>query len=307
MLDWVLSRTENAVTKYASNKKDFGADMLNGEDWTMLKHICDFLQPFSDVTKDTEGRQSTLEDVLSSMDFLLQHYEENLEKYMGNPFMTASLDAGYTKLLKYFNKLDKTPVYTAAVVLDPSIKWTMFFHWEDQELSNAKSALFTLWEQEYRSTTGLPQRPLTPERGNSSQYKAWIAKMRAKVDKNKDELQQYLDEGLATLGDSSALEWWCQTAQRCRYPLLSRMAIDVLSIPAMSAEAERLFSSAKKTLDDSWNSLHAATIEALECMKSWLRAGYYVTVPGMGEVEQMVEGTEAANFSHSIESSILGG
>ena len=96
--------------------------MLNGKNWTMLKHICDFLQPFSDVTKDTERRQSTLEDVLPSMNFLLQYYEKNLEKYTGNSFMTISLDAGYIKLLKYFNKLDRMLAYIATIVLDSSIK-----------------------------------------------------------------------------------------------------------------------------------------------------------------------------------------
>lgn len=36
--------------------------------------------------------------------------------------MTTSLDAGYIKLLKYFNKLDRMLAYIAAIVLDPSIK-----------------------------------------------------------------------------------------------------------------------------------------------------------------------------------------
>lgn len=118
----MLSGTKNAVIKYASNKKDLSTDMLNGKNWIMLKHICDFLQPFSDVTKDTERRQSTLEDVLPLMNFLLQHYEKNLEKYTGSFFMTTSLDASYIKLLKYFNKLNRMLAYIAAIVLDPFIK-----------------------------------------------------------------------------------------------------------------------------------------------------------------------------------------
>lgn len=75
----------------------------------------------------------------------------------------------------------------------------------------------------------------------------------------------------------------------------------------MSAEAEQLFSLAKKIFNDSRNSLHATMIEALECMKSWLRARYYVTVPEISEVRQVAAGTEAASFSRSIESNILEG
>jgi len=48
------------------------------------------------------------------------------------------------------------------------------------------------------------------------------------------------------------------------------MALDVLLIPAMSADPERLFSGAKITISDRRSRLGIATIEALEGLKSWL-------------------------------------
>jgi hypothetical protein len=59
-------------------------------------------------------------------------------------------------------------------------------------------------------------------------------------------------------------------AQRIAYPNLQKMALDILSIPAMSAEPERLFSGAKITITDRRNRLGVDTIEYLECLKSWL-------------------------------------
>src|SRR6266536_2346893 len=47
------------------------------------------------------------------------------------------------------------------------------------------------------------------------------------------------------------------------------MVIDVLSIPAMSAEAERLFSSAKLNITDQRNSLSIQTLKILQYLKSW--------------------------------------
>lgn len=47
------------------------------------------------------------------------------------------------------------------------------------------------------------------------------------------------------------------------------MAIDIYSIPAISAEPERVFSEAKRTISDQRASLKAETIELLECLKSW--------------------------------------
>jgi len=46
------------------------------------------------------------------------------------------------------------------------------------------------------------------------------------------------------------------------------MALDILSIPAISADPERLFSGAKITISDRPSRLGIATIQALECLKS---------------------------------------
>jgi hypothetical protein len=54
------------------------------------------------------------------------------------------------------------------------------------------------------------------------------------------------------------------------------MALDILSIPAMSAELERLFSGAKITITDYRNRLGIESIEAIECLKSWLGKGNIV-------------------------------
>jgi hAT family C-terminal dimerisation region len=46
----------------------------------------------------------------------------------------------------------------------------------------------------------------------------------------------------------SPLTWWLRDEQQERYLRLSKMAIDILSIPAMSADPERVFSSARQTI-----------------------------------------------------------
>jgi hypothetical protein len=51
------------------------------------------------------------------------------------------------------------------------------------------------------------------------------------------------------------------------------MALDVLSIPTMSAEPERLFSGAKISITDRRNRLGIKSIKAIKCLKSWLGQG----------------------------------
>lgn len=63
------------------------------------------------------------------------------------------------------------------------------------------------------------------------------------------------------------LDWWLQ--HQNEYPGLSRMAIDILSIPAMSADSERVFSGARRTVSWDRSSLNEETIEHTECIKSW--------------------------------------
>ncbi|PMD55410.1 uncharacterized protein K444DRAFT_537541, partial [Hyaloscypha bicolor E] len=55
------------------------------------------------------------------------------------------------------------------------------------------------------------------------------------------------------------------------YPNLSRMALDILSIPAILADPERLFSSAKLLISDLRNKLGMDIIKAFECLKSWYK------------------------------------
>ena len=64
------------------------------------------------------------------------------------------------------------------------------------------------------------------------------------------------------------------------------MALDLLSIPAMSAEVERLFSSCKITITDRRNQIGIDSIEATECLKSWMRKNNINFVDS--EVEDLV-------------------
>jgi hypothetical protein len=52
------------------------------------------------------------------------------------------------------------------------------------------------------------------------------------------------------------------------------MAYDLLSIPAMSAETERVFSSTKLMISSNRTCLNADIIEAEECLQVWYKAGF---------------------------------
>jgi hypothetical protein len=68
------------------------------------------------------------------------------------------------------------------------------------------------------------------------------------------------------------------------------MAIDILLIPAMSADPERVFSSAQQTISWERMSLGADTINMGECLKSWIRSGITEGLP-VEVVEEFVVGS----------------
>ena len=67
------------------------------------------------------------------------------------------------------------------------------------------------------------------------------------------------------------LQWWWN--HRSEFPILSKMAFDILSIPSMSAELERCFSQAKNLITDERNQLGEASVTAFECLKQWQIVG----------------------------------
>lgn len=64
--------------------------------------------------------------------------------------------------------------------------------------------------------------------------------------------------------------WW---ERHDDYPRLSRMALDVLSIPPISAECERLFSVVGQMVSPFRTRLEASTIGITQTVRSWVRSG----------------------------------
>jgi hAT family C-terminal dimerisation region len=79
----------------------------------------------------------------------------------------------------------------------------------------------------------------------------------------KDEFDAYLAGPLtASLIDENRFTWFANSGST----QLTPMAFDILSIPAMSAETERIFSDTKLTISANRNRLGEDIIEATECM-----------------------------------------
>jgi hypothetical protein len=249
------------------NQADMAEDILSIHDWENLENIYTFLLDFYEVTLANEGRSTTLEQVLPSMDYLLEKLESGKTTYAADPFMIPCINSGWAKLDKYYGLTERSSVYIAAMVLIPSQKWTYFEdNWDLDWVIAGKKAVQELWQSQYRSTEVIiPSSEPQP-------VKTGFAKWRAEKARQAPitvEYTRYCQVVCCPI-EVESMAWWLESTQRATYPNLSVMALDILSIPAMSAEPERLFSGAGITVTERRNRLGAESIEALECLKSWL-------------------------------------
>lgn len=101
--------------------------------------------------------------------------------------------------------------------------------------------------------------------------KAWDMDMMAEDFDVKSELEIYLLEKVEPPAkDFDILSWWkCNTP---RYPIVSKMARELLAVPVSTVSSESAFSTGGRVLDQFRSSLLPKTVESLICAQNWLKS-----------------------------------
>ncbi len=173
-------------------------------------------------------------------------------------------------------------LYAAALILHPSRRTRYIeVHWPKKWVKSTLEKVRKLWE-DYReaapystSSTSLSHDRRLNEQRELNTF-AQIAQSMGQVARptSQDEYEDYNSREQCQLSTGVlALTWWCHDIRRQRYPRLSYMAIDILSIPAMSDEPERVFSGARRTISWERGQLNPETVEMTECLKHWKKSG----------------------------------
>ena len=84
----------------------------------------------------------------------------------------------------------------------------------------------------------------------------------------KSEIDVYLEEPENNIEDFDVLSWWRSKA--AKFPVLSAMARDFLTIPLSTVSSESTFNLGERILGDHRSSLAPEMLEALVCGKDWL-------------------------------------
>ncbi|OBS20604.1 hypothetical protein FPOA_21196 [Fusarium poae] len=255
----------------------------------------------------SEGSHGSLHETLESLDVLFKKLQEAGKFADDHPdvvstYYSHAIDAARIKLEEYFGLTDATLAYRCAVALHPANKFTYFeLEWSHnrQWISGAKRVVQGVFAQyeaaaaeaDRMDGVGQEEEPeeleeeaiadnsiaLDPlQQARKRRQRLAVTAMSATRGKKRVKLTSELDEFMARtnkadLDVEDPLEWWVRHASD--YPILSKMAFDLFSCPAMSAECERVFSQTKKVITDERNRLSSDTVAAIECQKHLLRSG----------------------------------
>ncbi|OWT42267.1 restless-like transposase [Pochonia chlamydosporia 170] len=246
--------------------------LLGDNDWAVLRAFENILHDFYVVVQvlqgDTQSRRrstgveetfGSMTDVLEAFEFLLGKLEEAkalIHQYPEPEQFGFNINLGWMKLDKYYHTLKDSPVYYAAAALHPAVRWTYFKDIWSQDhpdwIQEAKSLVQTLWDTEcnleVRTTPN--EGPVVKKRKTKlSSFDKYREAHRGgqsprplSMISSVDEYSRWQSDVSIADGDvTNPVQYWI--SKQSEYPRLSRMALDVMTVPAMSAECERLFSS----------------------------------------------------------------
>jgi hypothetical protein len=247
------------------------------------------LKPLKAATKRLKGhgksgRFGAVAEIIPVFDYILNFYEQRVATYNAVNYNAAedapedhlaiNLRAAWAKANNYYQKLDRSPAYYAATLLHPYYKNYCEVSWADRPdwLDAANAQFRALWA-EYNTAPRQGRRPQT------------ISDMDDAIDllttpgddnNNLDEFERWhRSEPRAAKGSDAAnnpIKYW--VGLRDSYPNLSKLALDVLSIPASSCECERLFSELGDMLEPRRQGLSPELLAGIQCARCWMKAGF---------------------------------
>lgn len=154
------------------NWDDMHKKSLSRDEWDTLIETRDILLPFRDATLVLERDNTTLDQVLESMDYLIGHIKKKQDEHKGDSNLSASLLTMWFAFDKYYKLTDRTPAYAAALLLNPTFRrGYLDEEWEAVEqvypgtIDRAVNAARKLWQKEYKyvAVPGETNQPVDPE------------------------------------------------------------------------------------------------------------------------------------------------
>ncbi|KAL7287894.1 hypothetical protein TKK_0017957 [Trichogramma kaykai] len=219
-----------------------------------------------DSDEDTDNSELTTYSILS-FDLDGKTYGSEIDEKLIEAFQE-----GRNKLVKHYQKFNW--LYCVSLILDPRIKISGFDEtsWGQEMKHNALKKFKSIYKNYYDrfSTTDCEEpvpKKLKIDEEDSLDFDILLKSSTSSI--SEKELNNYL-ESPRPEPDTNILIWWKTYANV--YPIIARIARDVLRIPATSVPVERLFSEASLVLTKNRCSLNSQDLRELICINRWMHS-----------------------------------
>lgn len=139
---------------------DLQMDKLTNIEQATVHVIKDFLEKLLMSTKACKSKESTLDLILPSTDYILSLFERLKNEYKDDLTFVSMFNSGQKKMDKYYKLSDKTPAYVVVIVLYPSRKWKWIKkHWKPEQILGVKDKMRTFWETKYKPSEEVVSTP----------------------------------------------------------------------------------------------------------------------------------------------------
>ncbi|KAG2725612.1 hypothetical protein I3760_01G073900 [Carya illinoinensis] len=265
-------------------------------DWDRVKCFVDFLKLFYDTTMRISGsKYCTANLYFDELSRIHDHLQHNYGNSEGLLFATAMrMKSKYEKYWGDIVKINR--LLLVAAILDPRYKLEIIqFFFIDilgeekaeefiRELRKDIDDLYGHYNNNSHPTPASGSRSSSHPTSSTSSgdYTASTASLSSplvqryhqrRASRNimqcRSEVERYLMEDVEAPSDAfQLLTWW--KVHSTKFPILSRIARDLLAIPITTVASESAFSTGGRVLDAYRSSLSASTVEALICTQNWL-------------------------------------
>ncbi|XP_031095192.1 zinc finger BED domain-containing protein RICESLEEPER 2-like [Ipomoea triloba] len=282
---------ESCEESDSSSKSDLGDSVPEFMDWESVGSLVQLLKCFYDMTVRIYGSlYVTANTFFSEISDLYCLLNGMVEAGGAVGLMGENMKL---KFSKYWGDIDKMNLMIFyASILDPrdkleymSVQINHMYGEEKRKPYFAKVLTgFNELFDDYSAGQSVPASSVSASAGSASSVsasvqsigrprhflKSQIKKQRLEAGGKKTELDIYLSEAIVEEDNSfDILRWWKISSER--FPILSKLARDVLAIPISTVASESAFSTSGRVLDPFRSSLTPKIVEALVCTQDWLR------------------------------------
>lgn len=270
---------KDVFVQLRSTNYSFMSLVPSESEWNKLSVIHKFLKVFYDVT----CMFSSVNNPTSNLYFrgaCMIHLRLLEASTSSHDFLREMVNPMYDKFDKYWEEYN---IYlSCATILDPRFKvkfveysFTKLYGIEEagrkvDRVLDTLNKLFNEYKESSGSLIVSPPPPSFTDDNMFGDYHSFTGR-NARSRTRRSQLDLYLEEeGLGMDSELNVLEYWHQCA--IRYPILSILARDLLTIPVSTVASESAFSIGGKTISPSRSSLKPKTVQALVCVQDWRRA-----------------------------------